>query len=167
MEKVTGIPNDQVLNNLFQELGMSDSYVGYDIDDKGYVPVRYKEKEISLGRFISSTKNDIISTARDQTKFIKAFFNGHFWPKEKLQELEQWNKIFFPFKYGIGIEKFAIPTVMTLLKKMPNMIGHAGSVGSVAFYVPEKDIYFTGTVNQQAKPSVIYQVVLKVLSKIK
>jgi CubicO group peptidase (beta-lactamase class C family) len=166
VEKVTGMPNDHVLNNLFQELGMPDTYVGNDINDKSYVSVRYKGKEISLGRFISSTRNDIISTARDQMKFIKAFFNGHFWPKDKLKELEQWNKVFFPFKYGIGIEKFSMPTAMTLFKKMPDMIGHAGSVGSVAFYIPEKDIYFTGTVNQQAKPSAIYQVMLKALSKI-
>jgi CubicO group peptidase (beta-lactamase class C family) len=166
VEKVTGIPNDQVLNNLFQELGMSDTYVGNDANDRSYVPVRYKEKEINLGRFISSTKNDIISTAGDQMKFIKAFFKGYFWPKDRLKELELWNKIFFPFEYGIGIEKFSMPKAMTLFKKMPAMIGHAGSVGSVAFYIPEKDIYFTGTVNQQAKPKVIYQVLLKVLGKI-
>ena len=166
VEKVTGMPNDQALNNLFLELGMSDTYVGNDKNDKSYVPVRHKEKEISLGRFISSTKNDIISTARDQMKFIKAFFNGHFWPRDKLKELEQWNKIFFPFAYGTGIEKFSMPRIMTLFKKIPDMIGHAGSVGSVVFYVPEKDIYFTGTVNQQAKPNAIYQVMLKVLNKI-
>lgn len=167
IEKVSGIPNDQVLNSLFQELGMSDTYVGNEINDKSYVPVRYKEKEINLGIFISSTKNDIISTAGDQMKFIKAFFKGYFWPKDRLNELELWEKIFFPFQYGIGIEKFSMPKAMTLFNKMPEMVGHAGSVGSVAFYVPEKDIYFTGTVNQQAKPSVIYQVMLKVLSKIK
>ena len=166
VEKVTGMPNNQVLNNLFQELGMSESYVGNDINDKSYVPVRYKEKEISLSRFISSTKNEIISTARDQMKFIKAFFKGHFLPKDKLKELERWNKVFFPFEYGIGIEKFSMPRALTLFKKMPDMIGHAGSVGSVAFYVPEKSIYFTGTINQQAKPSAIYQIMLKVLSKL-
>ena len=115
VEKVTGMPNDQVLNNLFQELSMSDTYVSNDKNDNSYVPVRYKEKEISLGKFISSTKNDIISTARDQMKFIKAFFNGYFWPKDRLIELEQWNKIFFPFKYGIGMENFSMPTAMTSL----------------------------------------------------
>jgi CubicO group peptidase (beta-lactamase class C family) len=50
---------------------------------------------------------------------------------------------------------------------VPPLIGHGGSVGSVAFYVPEKDVYFTGTVNQQAKPSAIYQIMLKVIRKIK
>lgn len=167
IEKVTGKPNIQVLNNLFQELDMRDTYVVSDINDKSYVPVRYKEKEISISNFLCSTKNDIISTARDQMIFIKAFFAGYFWPKERLEELETWNKIFFPFEYGVGIQKFSIPTVFTMFRKQPPLIGHAGSVGSVAFYVPKKDVYFTGTVNQQAQPSAIYQIMLKVISKLK
>lgn len=167
IEKVTGKPNIQVLNSLFQELGMKDTYVVSDINDKNYVPVRYKEEEISISNFLSSTKNDIISTARDQMIFIKAFFEGYFWPKERLDELEKWNKIFFPFEYGIGIQKFSIPPVLTMFRKLPPLIGHAGSVGSIAFYVPKKDIYFTGTVNQQAKPGAIYQLMLEVISKFK
>ena len=167
IEKVIGKPNIQVLNSLFHELGMRDTYVVSDIDDRSYVPVRYKEEEISISNFLSSTKNDIISTARDQMIFIKAFFDGYFWPKKRLEELEKWNKIFFPFEYGIGIQKFSIPAVFTMFRKLPPLIGHAGSVGSVAFYVPKKDIYFTGTVNQQAKPSAIYQIMLKVIRKFK
>jgi CubicO group peptidase (beta-lactamase class C family) len=58
-----------------------------------------------------------------------------------------------------------MPAVFTMFRRMPPLIGHAGSVGSVAFYVPEKDLYFTGTINQQAKPSAIYQIILKVLNK--
>jgi len=167
VEKVTGQPNNQVLNGLFQELGMNDTYVASDVNDKSYIPVRYKEKEISIANFISSTKNDIISTASDQMIFLKAFFGGRFWPKGKLVELEKWNKIFFPFEYGIGIQKFSLPSICTMFRKVPSLIGHSGSVGSVAFYVPEKDLYFTGTVNQQAKPSAIYQIMLKVISKTK
>ncbi len=39
--------------------------------------------------FLNSTQNDIISTARDQMTFLKAFFNGYFFPKERLSELEK------------------------------------------------------------------------------
>ena len=97
--------------------------------------------------------------------FIKAFFDGHFYPKDKLKELEEWNKIFFPFEYGIGIQKFSLPKAMTLMYKMPDMIGHGGSPGAVAFYVREKDLYFTGTINQQAKPGAVYQLMLKILRR--
>ena len=166
VEKVTGQANNQVLNNLFKDLGMHDTYVASDINDKSYVPVRYKNKKIGISNFISSTKNDIISTASDQMIFLKAFFNGYFWPNEKLVELEKWNKVFFPFEYGIGLQKFSLPAVFTMFRRMPPLLGHAGSVGSVAFYVPEKDLYFTGTINQQAKPSRIYQIMLKIINNI-
>jgi CubicO group peptidase (beta-lactamase class C family) len=117
VEKVTGQTNNQVLNSLFQELGMNDTYVARDVHDRSYVPVRYKEKEISISNFISSTKNDIISTTSDQMIFLKAFFGGSFWPKEKVEELKKWNKIFFPFEYGIGIQKFSMPAVFTISEK--------------------------------------------------
>lgn len=80
---------------------MRDAYV---VNDKSYVPVLYKEKEISISNFLCSTKNDIISTDRDQMIFIKAFLAGYFWPKERLEELEKWNRVFFSFEYGVGIQ---------------------------------------------------------------
>ena len=166
VEKVMGEPVEKVLCNLFQELGMSNTYVCEDVQDKSYVPIRFKDKERDLSQFLTSTKNDIISTASDQMTFIKAFFNGHFYPKDKLNELEKWNRIFFPFEYGIGIQKFSLPKILTLMSTSPDMIGHAGSTGAVAFYVREKNLYFTGTVNQQAKPGAIYQLMLKILKNI-
>jgi hypothetical protein len=99
--------------------------------------------------------------------FIKAFFNGHFFPKERMKELAKWNSIFFPFKYGIGIQKFSLPRVFTLFQRVPDMIGHSGSVGSVAFYVPDLNIYITGTVNQQAKPSAAFQTMIKIVNAIR
>jgi hypothetical protein len=99
-------------------------------------------------------------------KFLKSFFNGYFFPKERLKELGKWNNIFFPFKYGIGIQKFQIPRLLTLFKPIPVMIGHSGSTGSVAFYIPDRDIYITGTINQQAKPSAAFQIMIKILNKV-
>ena len=64
-----------------------------------------------------------------------------------LKELGKWNNVFFPFKYGIGIQKFYIPRFLSPFKPVPNMIGHSGSTGSVAFYIPDKDFFVTGTVN--------------------
>ena len=79
--------------------------------------------------------------------FLKAFFDCHFFPMKTLKELGKWNNVFFPFKYGIGIQKFYIPRFLSPFKPVPNMIGHSGSTGSVAFYIPDKDFFITGTVN--------------------
>lgn len=165
IEKVTGVPVNIVLKNLFQELNMTRTYVYDDEKKEDFIPIRYKSKELYLPLFLSSTKNDIISTAKDQMTFIKAFFNGYFFPKERLNELYKWNKIFFPFEYGIGIQKFNVPHFLSLFNHTPEMIGHCGSTGSVAFYVPEKKLFITGTTNQQAKPNIAFQTMIKIINK--
>jgi len=58
----------------------------------------------------------------------------------------------FPLKYGVGIMKFQLTTIFTMFRKMPAFIGHSGLSVAFAFYVPEKDVFFAGTVNQINKP---------------
>jgi hypothetical protein len=47
------------------------------------------------------------------------------------------------------------------------MIGHCGSTGTVAFYLPNMDIYITGTTNQQANPSAAFQTIIKMIHLLK
>ena len=152
---------------LFQELNLTRTYVCEDADNENFVPIRYKSKEIHIPLFLNSTRNDIVSTAKDQMIFLKAFFSGTFFPKERLNELEKWNNIFFPFKYGIGIQQFYMPRFLSPFQPVPDMIGHCGSTGSVAFYVPDKDVYITGTINQQAQPNIAFQTMIKIINKLK
>ena len=167
IEGVTGMPVQIVLMDLFKELNLEQTYVFENLQDDNFVPIYYKTKQIVLPHFLSSTKNDIISTARDQMTFLKAFFNGHFFSRERLHELEKWNNVFFPFKYGIGIQKFSLPRILSPLQPVPEMIGHSGSVGSVAFYVPEMEVYITGTTNQQAQPNIAFQTMIKILMELR
>ena len=167
IEKITGEPVNVVLKKLFQELNLSKTYVCEDVSDENFVPIQYKSKIIHLPQFLNSTKNDIISTVKDQMTFLKAFFSGYFFPKEQLKELEKWNKIFFPFKYGIGIQKFSIPRLLSPFQSVPEMIGHCGSTGSVAFFIPDIALYITGTINQQSRPNLAFQTIIKILNKLK
>ena len=167
IESIAGEPVNIVLKNLFQELNLTNTYVYEDVNDKNFVPIRYKSKTIDIPIFLTSTHNDIISTAKDQMTFLKAFFNGYFFPKELLKELERWNNIFFPFKYGVGIQKFYLPRIFSPFHSLPDMIGHCGSTGSVAFYVPDIDLYITGSINQQAKPNIAFQTLIKIANKMK
>jgi len=166
IESITEKPINVVLKNLFRELDLTKTYVCENVNDKNFVSIRYKAEIRHLPLFLTSTKNDIISTARDQMTFIKAFFNGYFFPKERLSKLEKWNSVFFPFKYGIGIQKFHLPRILSPFKPVPDMIGHSGSTGSVAFYVPDMGIYITGTVNQQARPNIAFQTMIKIVNNL-
>lgn len=167
IEKITGMSIREVLNKLFTDLNMSNTYVCENINDVGFVFPYYKWEQRDIRQFITSTQNDIISTAQDQMYFIKAFFNGYFYPKEQLKKLEKWKKIFFPFQYGVGIQKFYIPRILSPFKAVPDMIGHCGSTGTVAFYLPNMDIYITGTTNQQANPSAAFQTIIKMIHLLK
>lgn len=163
---ITGEPVNIVLKKLFQELNLTNTYVCEDANDKNFVPIHYKSKTIHIPLFLASTQNDIISTAKDQMTFLKAFFDGYFFSKERLNELEKWNNIFFPFKYGIGIEKFYMPRLFFPFHPVPDMVGKSGSTGAVAFYVPDMDIYITGTINQQASPNIAFQTMIKLINKL-
>jgi D-alanyl-D-alanine carboxypeptidase len=167
IENITGEPLKIVLKHLFQELNLTKTYVCEDANNKNFVPIRYKSEERYLPLFLNSTQNDIISTAKDQMTFLKAFFSGYFFPKERLKELEMWNNIFFPFKYGIGIQKFSMPRFLSPFYPVPDMVGHCGSTGSIAFYVPEVGLYITGTINQQARPNIAFQTLIKIINKLK
>ncbi|UCE07521.1 MAG: beta-lactamase family protein [bacterium] len=167
IENITGEPINIVLKNLFQELNLTHTYVCEEVTDKNFTPFYYKSEKTNIPLFLNSTKNDIISTAGDQMIFLKAFFNGYFFPKERLKELEKWNNIFFPFKYGIGIQKFSMPRILSPFHPVPDMVGHCGSTGSVAFYVPDINLYITGTTNQQARPSIAFQTMIKIINKTK
>lgn len=165
IETVTGKPVNAILKNMFQELNLTKTYVCEDVGDNNYAPIYYKSKTIRVPLFLTSTQNDIISTAKDTMTFLKAFFNGYFYPKERLNDLEKWNNIFFPFKYGIGIQKFYMPRILSPFHPVPDMLGHCGSTGSVAFYVPDMDLYITGTINQQAMPHIAFQTMIKIVIK--
>ena len=157
----------RMIHDLFRDLGMTDSYVFEDPADTGFIPIRYNANVLNIPRYLTSTQNDIISTAKDQMKFLRAFFAGYFFPFDRLFELERWNRIFSPFSYGIGIQKFSLPRILSPFHPVPDMIGHCGSTGAVAFYVPERDLYITGTVNQQAQPNIAFQTMIRIVNAVR
>ncbi len=163
IEKIEQHSIKDIIQDVFEELKMSDSHVCTDVHDTSYVFPFYKDDVRDIRNYTVSTHTDIISTCADQMRFIKAFMAGHFWPKDKLHELESFNKIFFPFKYGIGIQQFYTPRIFSPLKPLPDMIGHCGSTGSVMFYVKHLNLYFCGTTNQQSNPSAMFQTIMKIL----
>ncbi|MFC1693005.1 serine hydrolase domain-containing protein [Candidatus Latescibacterota bacterium] len=165
IENITGEPVSIILKNIFKELSLPNTYVYEDANNEIFVPIYYKSTKLHIPHFLNSTQNEIISTAKDQMTFVKAFFNGYFFPKERLNELKKWNNIFFPFKYGIGIQKFYIPRILSPFQSVPDMIGHCGSTGSVAFYISDMNLYLTGTINQQAEPNIAFQTMIKIINK--
>lgn len=165
LEVVMGKPLDSILTSLFQELGMKDTYVIKPGEERTYAPVYVKENPVRLPRYFASSY-DIVSTAQDNMIFLRSFFSDHFYPKDSLIDPKQWNNIFFPFKYGMGMQKFYIPRILSPFKPFPEMIGHSGSTGTVAFYVPQKEIFITGAINQAKSPNLAFQAMVKIVNQL-
>jgi len=166
LEEVTNKTIQGLLTDVFQELEMKKTFVLPSNSADNCAPIYFKQNQIDIKEYWSSTHHDIASTAAEQMKFIRAFFDGKYFTKEFINELKNWNNIFFPFKYGVGIQKFYIPRLLSPFKAVPELIGHCGSVGSVAFYVPDKKVYITGTVNQTSNPNIVFQTMIKIINKL-
>lgn len=154
IEKVTGKDIADVLKEeIFDVLGLNNTYAYTNKDDNKPVPFYYKSKELWVPNYIASVtaEGGIVSTAEDMMCFLKAFFRGSFLTHNEIQRLKQWNLILPPpslFYYGIGLEKLYVPRIISPLKPINEIIGFWGQTGSFAWYNPETDLYFTGTTNQ-------------------
>ncbi|GHI00045.1 serine hydrolase domain-containing protein [Neobacillus kokaensis] len=152
---------------IFEKLKLEDTYLYEDVKDIRPAPIYYKDKEISLPKYMSSIgpEGGIVSTAKESMIFLKAFINGHFFPKKYFNELKDWKILIGPglFFYGVGIASQPIS-----IKELKNgLIGHWGQTGAFSFYHPKTDLYFTGTVNQFYGHSVAARMIVKIIKNIK
>ncbi len=154
----------ELLQDMFTGLNMNHTFVLPSEQVQGCTPMYFKLNPIWLTQYWTVSCQDVVSNVFDQMTFIRAFFEGHFFPVQQLPALKQWNNIFFPFQYGIGVQKFYIPRILSPFKPVPEILGHCGSVGSVAFFVPEKQVYITGTVNQTASPATAFQAMMRIIN---
>ena len=153
IEVAAGAPINTVLHDLiFAELGLRDTYAFNNLDDTTPARLYYKDKPVHVPRYIASIvpEGGIVSTAADVMVFLKAFFQGRFFPTAAVAELKQWNRIYFPgqFDFGVGLERQWIPRIFSPLNPPGELLGMWGQSGAFAFHNPKRDLYFTGTVNQ-------------------
>lgn len=154
IENITGKSIGEVFDEyIFSELKLPNTYAYNDTNDNTPVPFYYKSRQLWLPKYVASVtaEGGIVSTANEVMIFLKEFFNGRFFPKERIDDLKQWNLILPPpgmFYFGIGLEKLWTPRILSPFKAIKEIIGIWGQTGSFAFYNPESDLYFCGTTNQ-------------------
>lgn len=154
IENVTGKNIGEVFHNyIFSKLNLSNTYAYSDINDNSPVPFYYKSQQLWLPSYLASVtvEGGIVSTVDELMIFLKEFFNGRFFPKERINDLKQWNLILPPpglFYFGIGLEKLWTPRIVSPFKPIKEIVGFWGQTGSFAFYNAQTDLYFCGTTNQ-------------------
>lgn len=153
VETITGQPIADVFSEvIFDELGLRDTYAFTDLADTTPAPMYHKDRPVHVPSYIASitAEGGIVSTAPEVMTFLRAFFTGRFFPREAIEELQRWNRINFPgqFDFGIGLEKQWLPWIVSPLNPLGELLGFWGQSGAFAFHNPQRDLYFTGTVNQ-------------------
>ena len=166
IENVSGKSLSSVMKELiFQPLGLRCTYLYQDESDKRPVSLNYKDEHLWIPKAMSSFGADggIVSTTNESMRYLQAFFKGELFPVEYLDEMSDWNRIFFPLEYGLGVSRFKLPRIFSPFKPFPELIGHSGLSGAFAFFCPERSLYMTGTVNQVARPGTSFKLMLELI----
>ncbi len=171
IEKITQTPLEEVFHNyIIEPLGLTSTYVPVKGD---FVPnVFYKNQSLYRPKLIMSLRGggNTISTSRELMKFLKAFFNGYFFPQNIFEKLSCYRKLQItmgPIYYGGGYMQIPLNSIMTLFMGEGELLGHSGSTGSFAFYYPHKDLFFVGDTNQMAKPGLPIRLIMKLAMSVK
>jgi CubicO group peptidase (beta-lactamase class C family) len=154
---------------IIQPLGLTKTYLYQDSTDKTPKTLYYKSNELNIPKAMTSFGADggIVSTSGDMLIFIEAFFKGKLFPSSYIDELQEWNKIFFPMRSGTGIHLFKLPWIFNPTGAVPYFIGHSGLSGALAYYSPEENIFIAGTVNQVAHPDISIKTMIKLTQQLK
>lgn len=169
--KILEIICEQNLADIIQDyvcapLKITNTYLYQDINDTKPTPLYFEAKSINMPKAMKSFGADggIVSTASDMMAFLKAFFKGDLFPKKYFDEIYEWNTIFYPLEYGVGISRFVVPKIFYPFSKPPEFIGHSGLSGAFNFYNPQKDLFLTGTVNQLHHPDTSFRMMIKIVN---
>ena len=148
---------------IIKPLGLSKTYLYHDWNDNTPKPLYYKANELHLPKAMTSFGPDggVVSTSSDMLTFTEAFFSGKMFPLNYINQLQEWNRIFFPMQSGTGIHKFKLPWLFNPTGAIPYFIGHSGLSGALAFYSPKENLFVVGTVNQVAHPDISFKTMIK------
>ncbi len=153
-------------SRIFEPLGLEQTWLYVDPSDRRPAAIRFRQQALDIRKAMTSFRGDgsIVSTARDSMCFARAFFEGRLFSAERLPNLYTWRRIFFPFQYGVGVMRIALPRLFSPFAPLPRPIGHSGLSGAFAFYDPQQQVYVTGTVNQLARPDTSVRLITKILT---
>jgi hypothetical protein len=62
---------------------------------------------------------------------------------------------------------FSLPIPFARLAGLPAMWGHSGTTGSFLYYVPEKDLYIAGSINQTESKFAPFGLIRKALAALR
>lgn len=158
---------DSVQRRIVAPLGLADTYVfGEETIDRygsiaqmmaGTAPL-----EIPLAMTSVHADGGMVSTLREATTILEAFFDGRLVPPAVLADMQSdWHPIFFPLEYGTGVMRFRVRWYLSPVKRVPAFVGHSGASGVVMYRCPDLGLSVVGTLNQVERRSMPYQLMVR------
>lgn len=149
IEHTTGRPLHQVFREkIFAPLGMTSTWLSYREKRRGPAPSHRYEGTEDLHDVPRQSADwaggGLVSTARDLERFLRGLASGKvFRHPETLDLMRKAVPTGEPdISYGLGIYR------VKLEAGLGELWGHDGHGNSFAYYWPQRDITFTGTLNQ-------------------
>jgi D-alanyl-D-alanine carboxypeptidase len=170
IEIITAKSYSQICDEfIIKPLGLSNTYLYTNSNDIRPKNLYYKSQKLDIPKAMTSFGADggIVSTASDMLVFIEAFFAGKLFQIQYLDEIQVWNKIFFPMQSGVGLHLFRLPWFFNPFGAIPDFIGHSGLSGALAYYCPKERLFISGTVNQVAHPEISFRTMIKIMQSLK
>ena len=139
---------------IYTPLNLKNTYLAY-AKDMPVPPIIYKEKRLKRDKLTASfgASGGAISTPKELLVFIKGFFDGKLFCRSIFNQLSDHKKLqlsYGPIHYAGGYMRIKVGTP---LGRKIELLGHSGSTGSFAYYLPEKNVYIVGDVNQFSNPA--------------
>ena len=163
IEHVTSMPLNEVYGDyIIKPLNLKNTYLAVE-DSKTLPAVYYRNNRLQRDSFIKSigASGGCVSNAVELMIFLKAFWLGKLFDPSLFELLASSNRLqlsFYPVCYAGGYMR--IEAGYPFMSKT-KLLGHSGSTGSFAFYVPEQDLFYVGDVNQFASPAIPIRLVMK------
>lgn len=108
----------------------------------------------------------LVTTAAESLVFLRALLAGELLPAADVDAMQAtWRRIFFPFRYGLGMMRFRLPSVLSGFKDI-TLVGHSGASGAVLFLAPGQGVLVAGTVNQLEPRSVAFRLAIRALGMV-
>ena len=112
IENVYECALEEVIQELIcNPLGLTQTYLFTDPLDLTPHAMYYKTEALHIPKAMTSFRADggVVSTTKELMMFLQGFINGKLFPVSYLEEIQVWNRIFFPLESGIGIQRFMAP----------------------------------------------------------
>jgi len=172
IRKVTDVSLHEAFSAfLFKPLGLRHTGFPETVTGVGTLPfaVPWVGRQPAIWPKALRSFHDLYSTAEDTLRFLHALITGELFGNPHTVRLmcQIWNPLGFsfsstgpgwPIEYGLAMMRFRFPRFVSWLYPCPALIGHSGATGSWLFYIPDCDLYLTGTVDQLSAAAVPFRI---------